>query len=200
MSKSFSEAMSLAHCDSAGASMVYQSTSGRKVTRRGILWLGQTCNLRCHFCYFLDRIEDAEHPEHAFMSLDKAKTICKTLVDFYGNNSIDIQGGEPTLYPPIYDLVEYCADIGLSPTLITNAIALSKYDNVLRFKQAGIRDFLISVQGLGDVYDRIVGRPGGHIWQMKALRNLQKAGVPFRFNTTFQSCLTPVDGYFPPGG
>ena len=183
--------MAFAHCETAEKSPVYRPSRARKITRRGILWLGQTCNLRCHFCYFLDRIEDESHPQHAFMSLDKAKRICKTLVDYYGNNSIDIQGGEPTLYPPIYDLVEYCAEIGLSPTLITNAIALSKYDNVVHYREAGIRDFLISVQGLGEVYDRIVGRPGGHVWQMKALRNLQQAGVPFRFNTVLSKAALP---------
>jgi MoaA/NifB/PqqE/SkfB family radical SAM enzyme len=191
MSKVFDEAMSYARCNTATQRRVYLETGSRKVTRRGILWLGQTCNLRCHFCYFLDRIEDMEHPEHAFMGLDKAKKICRTLVDYYGNNSIDIQGGEPTLYPPIYDLVEYCAEIGLSPTLITNAIALSKHENVVHYKEVGIRDFLISVQGLGEVYDRIVGRSGAHIWQMKALRNLQQVGVPFRFNTVLSKAALP---------
>ncbi len=191
MNDVFDQAIAYARAGQADKKAVYIATKARKVTRRGILWLGQTCNLRCHFCYFLDRITDESHPEHAFMSLDKAKAICKALVDFYGNNSIDIQGGEPTLYPPIYDLVEYCAKIGLSPTLITNAIALSKYDNVLHFKQAGIRDFLVSVQGLGEVYDRIVGRKGAHIWQMKALNNLQKAGVPFRFNTVLSRAALP---------
>ena len=191
MSKLFDEAILHAHCDSETRNQVYQGTQSRKLTRRGIMWLGQTCNLRCHFCYFLDRIDNAEHPEHAFMSLDKAKDICQTLVDYYGNNSIDIQGGEPTLYPPIYDLVKFCSDIGLSPTLITNAIALSKYENVLRFKDAGIRDFLISVQGLGEVHDQIVGRAGAHVWQMKALKNLQQAGVPFRFNTVLSRPALP---------
>jgi MoaA/NifB/PqqE/SkfB family radical SAM enzyme len=181
----------MARTEVAGNHPVYIETKARKVTRRGILWLGQTCNLRCHFCYFLDRITDDTHPEHGFMSLEKAKSICKILVEYYGNNSIDIQGGEPTLYPPIYELVEFCAEIGLSPTLITNAIALSKYENVVHYREAGIRDFLISVQGLGDVYDRIVGRPGGHVWQMKALDNLQKAGVPFRFNTVLSKMALP---------
>ena len=185
------EALSLARCATGKPPGAYLATRSRKITRRGILWLGQTCNLRCHFCYFLDRINDAEHPEHAFMSLDKAKRICRTLVDYYGNNSIDIQGGEPTLYPPIYDLVAYCADIGLSPTLITNAIALSKYDNVLRYRESRIRDFLISVLGLGEVYDQIVTRSGGHRWQMQAIRNLQQAGVPFRFNTVVSKAALP---------
>lgn len=161
----------------------YTASKARKITRRGILWLGQTCNLRCHFCYFLDRIEDERHPEHAFMSLEKAKEICRTLVEHYGNNSIDIQGGEPTLYPKIYDLVAYCAEIGLSPTIITNAQVLSNRAVVTRFRNAGLRDFLVSVQGLGAVYDELVGQDGAHVRQMKALRHLQEEGIPFRFNT-----------------
>ncbi len=111
------QAMSHARIGTAAPLPHYLPAASRKLTRRGILWLGLTCNLRCHFCYFLDRIEDPAYPEHAFMSLEKAKAICRTLVDTYGNKSIDIQGGEPTVYPSIYQLVEYCARIGLSPTI-----------------------------------------------------------------------------------
>ncbi len=48
----------------------YFQTRDKLLTRRAVLWLGQTCNIRCHFCYFLDRIENKEHPEQgeqAFM-------------------------------------------------------------------------------------------------------------------------------------
>src|ERR671911_315845 len=102
----------------------FVKSQNRVITRRGVMWLGQTCNIRCHFCYFLDRINSTDHPEHPFMTLEKAKQICSTLVDFYGNNAIDIQGGEPTLFRHINELVEHCRTIGLMPTLITNAIAL----------------------------------------------------------------------------
>src|SRR4029453_2406627 len=94
---SFEQILALAVAPVSAPKPLYTPTQARKITRRGILWLGQTCNLRCQFCYFLDRIENGNHPEHAFMSLDKAKTICQSLVEYYGNNSIDIQGGEPTL-------------------------------------------------------------------------------------------------------
>jgi pyruvate-formate lyase-activating enzyme len=166
-------------------------TTHRVMNRRGVLWLGQTCNLRCYFCYFLHRIETKSHPEHAFMTLDKAKSICRTLVDYYGNNSIDIQGGEPTIWGDIYELVRYCAEIGLKPTLISNGIALAKGDACQRLKEAGVYDILLSVQGIGSVYDEIVGLPGGSARQMATIANLRAAGVPFRFNTVLSKPVLP---------
>jgi pyruvate-formate lyase-activating enzyme len=188
------QALALAVADAPAPKPRYVGSRARKLTRRGILWLGQTCNLRCQFCYFLDRIEDERHPEHPFMTLEKAKEICRTLVQYYGNNSIDIQGGEPTLWPSIYDLVAYCTSIGLAPTIITNAQALASRDAVARYKQAAIRDFLVSVQGLGPVYDLLVRRTGAHVRQMQALRNLQEEGIPFRFNTVVSKPALPQLG------
>lgn len=160
----------------------YTATTRRVLTRRGVLWLGQTCNLRCHFCYFQNRISSAKHPDHPFMSLEKAGSICTTLRGHYGNTAIDIQGGEPTIYPQINALVAHCRRIGLLPTLITNAIVLDDKDRCRALKDAGLRDLLVSVHGLGEDYDRAVGLPGGHVRQMKALDNLAGEAIPMRFN------------------
>lgn len=169
----------------------YMMSRRRVITRRGVLWLGQTCNLRCHFCYFLERIENKEHPEHPFMSLDKARAICSTLVDHYGNNAIDIQGGEPTIYKDIFALTEHCQNIGLLPTLITNAIPLSNERNVTRLKESGVRDLLISIQGIGETYDKIVGVPKSFDGQMKGLDNVLKHGIPIRFNCVLSKPALP---------
>lgn len=178
----FEKALSIATASERCTDEKLKSTTHRTITRRGVVWLGQTCNLHCQFCYFIDKIHQQNHPEHAFMSLDKAKKICATLVRVYGNNAIDIQGGEPTLYREIFSLLNYCREIGLIPTLITNALLLDNKDTCIKFKEAGLRDLLISVHGLGDVYDNLVGKSGAHIRQMNALRSLQEAGIPFRFN------------------
>lgn len=169
----------------------YSKTKKRVLTRRGVIWLGQTCNLRCHFCYFMDRIAATSHPEHPFMSLDKAKRICSFLVDYYQNNAIDIQGGEPTIYPHINELVRYCREIGLLPTLITNAIALDKIETCKRLKDSGMRDCLVSVHGLGDTYDAIVGVPFAHRRQLAGLINLQKLDIPVRFNCVLSKMALP---------
>ena len=86
----------------------------------------------------------------------------------------------------------YCAEIGLEPTIITNAQALCSRRAVARYRAGrDPRDFLVSVQGLGAVYDLLVRRPGAHEHQMKALRNLQEEGIPFRFNTVLSKPALP---------
>jgi MoaA/NifB/PqqE/SkfB family radical SAM enzyme len=168
-----------------------RKTTRRVLTRRGVLWLGQTCNLRCRFCYFLERIRSMDHEEHPFMSLDKAKRICSTLADTYGNTAVDIQGGEPTIYPDIHRLVRHCRYIGLMPTLITNALVLSRKEECEKLCDAGIRDLLISVHGLGDIYDHISGVPNSHKKQMAGLENLQQTGIPLRFNCVLAKSILP---------
>ena len=167
--------------------VAYVPRDRRVLTRRGIVWLGQTCNLQCYFCYFKDRRSDANHPEHEFMSLEKAKRIARTLVGFYGNTSVDLQGGEPTLWDGILEYVRFCKSIGLDATVITNGQLLSNKGAVESFKEAGVRDFLVSVHALGEAYDSVVGEEGAHLAQMTALRNLQDAGVPFRINTVMSA-------------
>ena len=169
----------------------YVLTNYRIPTRRAVMWLGQTCNINCYFCYFSARIADKNHPEHAFMSLEKAKEICRMFREEYDLNSIDIQGGEPTIYPQIFELLDYCNEIGLKPTLITNLIALNNYKYCENFKTHGIYDFLASIQAIGDVYDRIVDVKDGFKRQLQALDNVQKLGIPLRFNTVLSNEAIP---------
>lgn len=162
----------------------YERTTKRTLSKRGVLWLGQTCNLRCYFCYFLNRIADSDHPEHAFMGLEKSKQICHTLRYFYGNTAIDIQGGEPTIYPGIFELIRYCREIGLYPTLITNGRVLAEPEKLAEFKGAGVRDFLVSLHGIGDVHDEVVCRKQSYVKIIQAIENMVEQDIPFRFNCT----------------
>ena len=166
------------------AQKTYTTTQKRTLSRRGVLWLGQTCNLRCYFCYFLNRIADKDHPEHPFMTLEKAKEICHTLRYTYGNNAIDIQGGEPTILPDILELISYCKEIGLYPTLITNGLVLANKEKLQEYKDAGIRDFLVSLHGIGDIHDEVVCRKGAYVKIIQAIENMAELDVPFRFNCT----------------
>ena len=176
----------------AQPSRTYDKTTKRTLSKRGVMWLGQTCNLRCYFCYFLNRIDDAHHIEHPFMTLDKAKQICHTLRFFYGNTAIDIQGGEPTIHPDILELIRYCDEIGLYPTLITNGLALAKPEKLAQFKEAGIRDFLVSLHGIEEIHDQVVCRKGAYEKIIAAIENMVAQDVPFRFNCTMSKPVVPI--------
>lgn len=169
-----------------------KKTTRRVITKRGVLWLGQTCNQRCYFCYFIDRIENHDHPEHAFMTLEKAKKICHTLRYVYGNNAIDIQGGEPTVYRDILELVRYCREIGLIPTLITNGLVLSAPGQIEKYRDAGLRDFLVSLHGIGDIHDEVVRVKGAHKKIMAAIERMQALKFPFRINCTMSKPVVPI--------
>ncbi len=173
----------------------YVLTNHRAMCRRGVLWIGQTCNLRCHFCYFLDKIANSHHPEHAFLPLEKIKAMCKILVDVYANNSVDIQGGEPTIYRHILPLLQYRNEIGLKPTLISNGYALANREKCQQLKDAGVYDLLLSVHGLGEHYDRIVRVPGAADRLQRAIGHLADLDIPFRFNTVLcQEALPDLMG------
>jgi len=170
----------------------YKKTKKRTLNRRGVMWLGQTCNARCYFCYFINSIEDHKHPEHPFMSLEKAKLICSTLRYFYGNTAIDIQGGEPTIFKGIFELIRYCRDIGLYPTLITNGLMLGKPGMLEKFRDAGIRDFLVSLHGVGEVHDEVVGVKGGYQKITAAIERMRELAIPFRFNCTMSEPVVKI--------
>ncbi|MCP4644170.1 MAG: radical SAM protein [bacterium] len=171
--------------------MVYK-TKKRVVTRRAVMWMGQTCNLRCYFCYFVNRINDSEHPEHAFMRLDKAKAMCKVLRDFYDCAAIDIQGGEPTIHPDILELITYCDSIGLYPTLITNGLRLARPGELEEYKEAGVRDFLVSLHGIGEIHDKVVGREGAYEAIITSIERMRELEIPFRFNCTMSEPVIPL--------
>ena len=172
--------------------MTFKKTKKRVLTRRGVMWLGQTCNQRCYFCYFARRIADVNHPEHDFMGIDKAKAICRTLREFYRNTSIDIQGGEPTIYGDILELIRYCREIGLYPTLITNGLVLGRPGVLEKYQEAGIRDFLVSLHGIGEVHDEVVGHAGAYGKILPAIERMRELDIPFRFNCTMSKPVVPV--------
>ena len=153
----------------------------RRLTRRGVLWLGLRCDVRWKFCY--DELVAARDkawmpPEQVIRALDKLRR-------YYGNEFVDLMGGEPTLHPQILDIVAHAACIGLRPTLITHGMRLADPRRVRDFAAAGIHDVLISVHGIGETAAAIHGRSRNNFAkQMAALGNLRALGIPFRFNVT----------------
>ena len=156
-------------------------TGERHLTRRGVLWVGLRCDVRCKFCYD----ERMAANEKIWISLEDARTTLDKFRAHYQNTAVDFMGGEPTLHPRMLDIVRHAADIGLRPTVITHGMHLADRARAAAYAEAGVHDFLVSIHGLGDTVRAIHGR--GHdnfARQLAALENLRELGIPFRFNVT----------------
>jgi MoaA/NifB/PqqE/SkfB family radical SAM enzyme len=153
----------------------------RQITRRGVLWLGLACDVRCKFCY--DELVASR--EKAWMPVDEATGLLDKFRFHYGNEYVDFMGGEPTLHPRVLDIVAHAATIGLRPTVITHGMHLADLDRARAFANAGIHDVLVSIHGVGETVRQIHGRGRDNFArQLAALDNLRALGVPFRFNVT----------------
>lgn len=153
----------------------------RLLTRRGVLWLGLRCDVRCKFCYD----EHVPTAQKGWLPLADAIRALDKFRFYYGNEFVDFMGGEPTLHPAILDIVAHAASIGLRPTVITHGMHLARPERAAAFTEAGIHDFLVSVHGTGETVRAIHGRGRNNAArQMQALDNLRALGIPFRFNVT----------------
>jgi len=156
-------------------------TRDRRLTRRGVLWLGLHCDVRCKFCY--DELVAAN--EKAWMPVAQARARLAQFRDVYGNEFVDFMGGEPTLHPQLPDLLQHAAGIGLRPTIITHGMRLADPHLAAEYAEAGLHDVLMSVHGIGERARDIHGRGRDNFAkQLAAMANLRSVGIPFRFNVT----------------
>lgn len=156
----------------------------RTITRRGVVWIGLKCNFKCIFCYD-KQFKNKNNLNWIPFDTEKGiKQVLSKFKFFYENKHVDIMGGEPTQYPEIFQLLNYCKEIELDATVITPALKLAKIEEVKKYKEAGICDFLISFHGIGNVANKLFGIDKLDVtrYQLKALENLAACNIPFRFN------------------
>ncbi len=136
------------------------------------------CVNECLFCAPADRrhagrsLEDGEVLE----ALEAASRQGAAVVRFSG-------AGEPLLSPSLERLVAAARDLGfVERTVFTNGHGLT-VARLERLLDAGANGFLVSVHGLSEVHDRIVGRGGSFDEAAAALAALAEKDVPVTVNT-----------------
>lgn len=153
----------------------------RSITRRGVLWLGLRCDVRCKFCYD----ELVARSNKRWMPLADARLALDKFREYYDNRFVDFMGGEPTLHPNIVEIVAHSASIGLRPTIVTHGMHLARRARAEALAKAGLHDCLVSIHGVGEMARQIHGQGRDNFErQMRGLQNLTELGIPFRFNVT----------------
>jgi pyruvate-formate lyase-activating enzyme len=108
-----------------------------------IAWLEVTdiCNMHCEGCY---RQHLTGHK-----ALEEIKEEILFLKRWRNPDNVSIAGGEPLVHPQILDIVAFCAENGLKPIVLTNAMALTP-ELLRELKRAGLAGFTIHIDSHQD--------------------------------------------------
>jgi hopanoid biosynthesis associated radical SAM protein HpnH len=133
------------------------------------------CNLACTGC---GRIQEYRDSLGQSLSLEE----CLTAVEECGAPVVTVTGGEPLLYPAVFDLVGELVRRRKHIYLCSNAILLEKA--LPRLPRSKRLTLSLHVDGLAETHDRLLGRSGLFNTAMKAIRAAKTQGFRVCTNTT----------------
>lgn len=137
--------------------------------------LTRACNLRCKHC-----LNNSGVKEDNEIDYNELLRIIQSLIKS-GIFEIRFTGGEPLLYPKIYDIIKYCTDnyvyvsIGTNGTLITENV-------VKNLKNSGLNKAIISLDGTKKAHDNIRG-DGNFDKTINAINLLKKYKIDYKINS-----------------
>ncbi len=146
-----------------------------EVTKRGVTYPSFACNIKCAFCYY----RKSDNREHR--PIEEMKAEMDRFRSEYGHDYVDITGGEPTVYKHITELVAYCRQIGLLPTIITNG---QKPQIIPELIQNGLEDLLGSIHGYKEDCDAAMNKKGAFDTIVRTFESCRELDFTFRTNTT----------------
>lgn len=106
------------------------------------LTLNRSCNLRCKWCY----ARDTKYLKNDDISLENAFKIID-LCEKLNIKHITLMGGEPTLYPHIFDVLDYCKKKEIRCGIVTNGIQLANIDYLQKLIDHRIGGISLSLKG-----------------------------------------------------
>lgn len=110
--------------------------------KRCWLTLNRSCNLRCVWCY----ASNTNYKKEDTLSFEDATKIIDICSEV-GIKGIVLMGGEPTLYPHLFDLIQYINDKRMSVSIITNGVLFSNKEFADKILASKLNSITISFKG-----------------------------------------------------
>lgn len=142
-----------------------------------ILRMTAACNNRCFFCIVDDEIARTHFRPAAELiaQVDAAAP----------DECIDIFGGEPTIDPSFWAVVERVLSSGRKLTIASNVRAFAKEKLAHRLRDLGGENVIVRttmMAGEAELHDRLNLAPGAFAQTIRGIRNLAAAGIDVRAN------------------
>jgi MoaA/NifB/PqqE/SkfB family radical SAM enzyme len=149
-----------------------------KRTRRVEIYTGFGCNLKCAFCYYIERLSGEQIPIEC---LKKELVLARK----YGALDVDFTGGEATIRRDLPELISFAKNLGFRDIcIITNGLMMANRSYCDELVKCGLNDVLFSIHGLNETHDQLTRVPGSFQRITKAVENIKNLGIKFRTNTT----------------
>ncbi len=129
------------------------------------------CNYNCLYCYVG---QDEFLPEE--LTFDEIRDVIGQAKDM-GAKKIILLGGEPMLYPDLFEHIEFITGQGMEVEMFTNGSNMTP-ENAARLFKNNVRVVLKKNSFKEDVQDELSGKKGAYQIIETALTNLKQAGYP----------------------
>lgn len=143
------------------------------LSKRGVLYISNICQLRCRFCVFLHQINKNPNPD-----LRSIKMAILKLKNHYKLTHIDLAGAEPTLHKDIKEILNFCKEVNVKPAMVTNG----QRTEVIKEVISELDDLVVSVHDIGEDYENAVQVKGSWKNLVNTLKLLKEKNFRFRAN------------------
>ena len=137
------------------------------------LELSLRCNFRCPYCYVPDKevLENELSLDEIFSAITQANEL--------GSQKIILLGGEPMLYPYLFEVIEHIRSMNMDVEMFTNGFGITEgiAEKLLAY---GVNVVLKMNTFDENIQDELSGHKGAYTIIHDAFRNLQAAGYPSR--------------------
>jgi len=159
-----------------------------------VLLISYRCNLRCKMCFYYNDIEKDKTCKLIEDKVEEELTIeeIKGLIDDcaeMGVKIFTIHGGEPLLYPNIFEVSKYAKNKGLLVNFVTNG-TLINLEVAKKIVDAGINHITFSIDGPEKIHDEVRSIPGTFKRVLNGIKLLQgMEGAPSMSVSTYISAI-----------
>ena len=142
------------------------------------------CNLSCQGC---GRIQEYQDTLGQSLTLEE----CLASVDECGAPVVTVTGGEPLIYPPVFELLEELVRRQKHVYLCSNAVLLER--SLPKIPVSDRITLSVHLDGLAETHDRLLGRPGLFNTAIKAIKAAIAQGHRVCTNTTIYKETDPQE-------
>ncbi|HWD20975.1 MAG TPA: radical SAM protein [Verrucomicrobiae bacterium] len=127
---------------------------------------GGRCNVACTFCTIYKEVEPKLSGETMLRLVREAHALSGS-----GFN-ISLSGGEPLIYPPLYDILDLGKKLGVNIGFTTNGYLLTK-QNVAKMLSCGLFNINVSLESITpEVNESVRPRKNGTIQTLEGIDNI----------------------------